>query len=303
MLSRRTFLTGASATAAGLFLRPRLALAALGGRANFTPIRAGVGTFQARGGTIGYLITGDAVAVVDTQYPDTAAECRNGLGERSGRTVDFVINTHHHGDHTAGNAVLSADAGMLVAHAESARLQRASAESRGNSAEQAFPTSTYEETLALDVGGRRISLTHFGPAHTGGDSVVYFEDADVVHMGDLVFNRMPPFIDKAGGASIEGWIGLLETVHGHYSDDTVFIHGHAGPNYTAVGTREDLLVMRDFLSGLLDYVQTGLASGTSLEELTAVDRLPDFPEHYLESWENAIPNAIRAAHQELTSTD
>ena len=95
----------------------------------------------------------------------------------------------------------------------------------------------------------------------------------------------------------------MESVHARFTDDTVFIYGHGSPNHGIVGTREDLLAMRDFLSGLMEYVQAGLSQGKTADDLATVDRLPAFPNYYLESWQDAIPNAIRIAHSELTATD
>ena len=306
MISRRTFLSTLAAASGSVVLpwtwQPQAAASGLGTPriANFTPIRRGVGTFQRRGGTVGYLATPDALVVVDTQYPEPARLLWDGLQKRTDRRIDLLLNTHHHGDHTAGNAVLAPHAERFVAHRGSARLQRARAEAQGNADEQAFPATTYDDSARYVVGDEVVTLTHYGAAHTGGDSVIHFEKADVVHMGDLVFNRMPPFIDIDGGASVPGWIGVLEAVHARYSDDTVFIHGHAGTNHSITGTREDLLVMRDFLAGLIQYVEQGLADGKSIDELAGVDRLPEYPNHYLASWENAIPNAIRATHRGLT---
>jgi cyclase len=297
MITRRAFVAGLAAASAGSLL-PRFSLAAHA--RNFTPIRRGVGTFTSRGGTIGYLASDEGLVVVDSQYPDTAAECWTGLQERASRGIDLLVNTHHHGDHTAGNPVFAEHADLFAAHENVPVLQRASAESRGTVADQAFATTTYADKWHKSVGDEVVHLSYHGPAHTGGDSVVFFEKADVVHMGDLVFNRMPPFIDRPGGASIGNWVDLLETVYGDYSDETVFVFGHGGPNHGVVGTREDLLVMRDFLSGLLEYVQSGLAAGESVDVMAEIDRLPDFPDHYLESWADAIPNAIRVAHLELT---
>ena len=91
----------------------------------FTPIRRGVGYFTGRGGTIGYLINDDAVAVVDSQFPDSAKLCIAGLQERSkNRGVDLLINTHHHGDHTGGNPAFKGIAKRIVANARAAELQQ-----------------------------------------------------------------------------------------------------------------------------------------------------------------------------------
>jgi glyoxylase-like metal-dependent hydrolase (beta-lactamase superfamily II) len=303
MFSRRAFIARSSAAIAGASLFPADVFGRMGSAAGFTPLRNGVGTFTMQGGTMGYLATPSALVVIDTQYPAPAATALAGLRERSDRAVDVLVNTHHHGDHTSGNAVFSPNARQFVAHREAARLKRLATESRGEPEPEAYPTSTYAEALRIDLGDEVLSLRHFGPAHTSGDSVVSFENADVVHMGDLMFHQMPPFIDKVSGASIAGWIQTLETVHDLYTDDTIFIHGHAGPNYSVTGTRADLLGFRDFLSGLIDFVEAGMAAGKGVDQLAANDRLPDFPEHYLESWKDAIPNAIRATHQELTSTN
>lgn len=300
MLTRRSFFLGSSVAAAGALALPSTVFARVTRSLNFTPIRRGVGTFSMRGGTIGYLASPDAVVVVDTQYPDPAATALAGLREMSDRDVDVLVNTHHHGDHTSGNAVFSPGAGQFISHVEAARLKRAAVESRGEPEPAAYPTTTYSEHLQMAVGSESLDLRHYGPAHTGGDTVVHFVEADVVHMGDLMFNRMPPFIDMPAGANIANWIETLEAVHDRFDDNTVFIHGHAGPNYEVTGTRDDLLVFRDFLSGLLDYVRQGLRAGHDVDSLAGVDRLPDFPEHYLDSWKDAIPNAIRAAHLELT---
>ena len=103
--------------------------------------------------------------------------------------------------------------------------------------------------------GEVVALKYYGPAHTGGDSVVTFEKANVVHMGDLVFNRRHPFIDRPGGASSAGWITVLEQAVADHQDDTIYIFGHAGQGFPVTGSKADLLYMRDYLSALLDYVR------------------------------------------------
>ena len=282
MLSRRQFVTRTSAAAAALpFVSPfGLAARHPARRAEFTPIRRGVGFFTGRGGTIGYLQTPDALVAVDTQFPEQAQEMLDGLrngAQTSGsaRGLDLLVNTHHHGDHTAGNSVLAPVAATHVAHEAVPGLQRAAAVRSGRLDSQAYPTTTYARTWSVDVGGEVVSLRYFHPAHTAGDSVVHFERADVVHMGDLVFNRRQPFIDTAAGAWVEGWVELLETVHGRHSDETVFIFGHAGEGFPVTGGRAELLAMRDFLSALLETVGSALGAGRSLESLEGTE-VPDF---------------------------
>lgn len=298
MNRRRFFVTAAGAVAA--LALPVPAFPARRGR--FTPIRRGVGTFEERGGTIGYLVSGDAFVVVDTQFPEPGAACLTGLRARTDRRIDVLLNTHHHGDHTGGNGVFRPHAARHLAHARVPELQRRAAEARGRAAEQVYADETFEDRRSLTVGNETVTLRHFGPAHTGGDAIVHFEQADVAHLGDLVFHYRPPFIDVDGGASARHWITVLERAHATFTDDTVFIFGHANvPRYSITGTRADLLVMRDFLDALVTFVRQGLAAGQSLEELTRTEELPGFPEHVIPGRESAIPRAIRSVYAELTA--
>ncbi len=266
MLSRRQFVArSAVATAALPFVSP-LAAAAARRRAEFTPIRRGVGAFTDRGGTIGYLKTDGALVAVDTQFPESARTFLDGLRDGD-RRLDVLVNTHHHGDHTAGNAVLAPVARVHVAHEAVPGLQRARAVGTDGYADQRYADETFRETWRTDLGDETLALHYFGPAHTCGDAVVHFERADVVHMGDLVFNRRQPFIDRAAGASVAGWGTLLETVHGRFSDETVFVFGHAGEGYPVIGDRSDLLVMRDFLAAARLAIVPRAADGATAADV------------------------------------
>ena len=239
-------------------------------RAEFTAIRNGVGYFTGQGGTIGYLQSPDALVAVDTQFPDSARTFIEGLRERAGdpmRGLDLLVNTHHHGDHTAGNAVLAPLAATHVAHDAVPGLQRAAAVRSGSLDGQRYPSETFERSWSTDLGSEVVSLHYFGPAHTCGDVVTHFERSNVVHMGDLVFNRRQPYIDGGAGASVQGWIGNLATIRGRFDADTVFIFGHAGEGYPVVGDREELVVMAGFLAALYDTVGDALAEGRTPAEI------------------------------------
>jgi glyoxylase-like metal-dependent hydrolase (beta-lactamase superfamily II) len=296
MLNRRQFLARLAAAGAALPLMPGLRRDEA-----FVEIRRGVGTFVGRGGTIGWLATPEALVVVDTQFPDTAAQCRDGLAGRTPHALDLLVNTHHHGDHTAGNGVFRPHATQHVAHQNVPVLQRAAAERQNRLEGQVYANTTYDTEWQQTVGDEVLRLRYYGPAHTGGDSVVHFVQADVVHMGDLVFNRTPAFIDRVGGASVRGWVTLLERVHDDFSDTTRFIFGHGSPAFGITGGRADLLVMRDFLSALLAYVQQGIRDGKSADELATLEQLPGFPDHYNPERKEAFANGLRAIHAELTT--
>lgn len=268
-------------------------------RGTFTPVRRNVGLYTDRGGTIGWLASADALVMVDSQFPDTVVPCRDGLRERSDHRLDRLINTHHHGDHTGGNAALAGEAVHIVAHRNVPDLQRAAAE-RSGGGEPTTADLTFEEHWEEEIGDEIVRLRYFGPAHTGGDAIVQFERADVVHMGDLVFNRIPPYIDVPGGASTEGWITVLEKAHETFSDSTVFVFGHGNPAFGVTGSRADLLVMRDFLSALIEHVRAGLGDGLAVDDIASIDRLPAFPDHVNPDRPTGLQGAIRAVHADLT---
>ena len=276
-LSRRQFVARTAVAAAGLPLATSAAWAAPrpARRTEFTPLRRGVGFFTGRGGTIGYLQSPDALVAVDAQFPEAAETFLAGLRDGSARGLDLLVNTHHHGDHTAGNAVLAPVAAAHVAHEAVPGLQRAAAVQRGTYEDQRYPSETYARTWSADVGNEVVSLRYLGPAHTCGDSVVHFERADVVHMGDLVFNRRQPFIDAGAGASVAGWIDVLEATHDRFTDDTAFVFGHAGEGFPVTGGRAELLTMRDFLAATMETVSAALAAGQTAEQIEGTE-VPGF---------------------------
>lgn len=130
------------------------------------------------------------------------------------------------------------------------------------------------------VGDETMELRYYGPAHTSGDSVVTFEKANVVHMGDLVFNRRHPVIDKPSGASVENWMKLLDKVAAAHGNDTDYIFGHAGPGFAVTGGKADLAYMRDYLDALVSFVRSEIKAGKPREAiLGTTEPLKGFPDH------------------------
>jgi glyoxylase-like metal-dependent hydrolase (beta-lactamase superfamily II) len=263
---------------------------------SFDPLRGSVGIFTGRGGTIGMLVAPDGLAVVDTQFADTAKIALGNLKQMSVRQINLLINTHHHGDHTSGNAVFRPAAAKHVAHRNVPALQKAQATAAKSEAQQAYADTTYDTTWSEKVGAETISLKYYGPAHTSGDSVVTFQNANIVHMGDLMFYQRHPRVDRPSGASIKNWIVLLEAVTKDHPADTIYIAGHAKVNLPVTVTRADLLKFRDYFSGLLAYVQKGIASGRSSAEIVKVASVPGFADY-----EGNPEGTIQAAYEELAA--
>ena len=266
-------------------------------RVDFFPLRGGAGYATGRGGTIGWLVNADAVVAIDTQFPETAKLFIDGLAGRLGRNFDFVINTHHHGDHTGGNATFRPVTKSIVAHANVPELQR----SRSKSPEkEVVAETTFAEAWRHDFGSEVVSARYFGPAHTKGDIVVHLEKANVVHLGDLVFNRLYPVIDRPGGASVRGWIQRLETIAKTYPADAVFIFGHGNPKFGVTGGPGDLGAMRDYLSALLEHTTREIKAGRPREEIVRLENLPGFADYHAPA-PNRLSANLGVAYDELTA--
>lgn len=274
----------------------------------FKPLRRDVGVFTGRGGTIAWLASKDALAVVDTQFPDTAATCLAGLPGRGGRRIDVVLNTHHHADHTSGNPVFHPAAQTIVAQANVPKLQFAAAEraerdpsvqSWARLDQQVYADTTFAEAWRHELGDEVVTAQYFGPAHTNGDAIVMFEKANVVHMGDLVFNRLYPVIDRLSGASARSWITILERAAKTYPADAIYVFGHGNSKFGVTGSREDLLVMRDYWSAVVARVEKGIAAGKSRSEIADLPNLPGFEDLHAPP-PNRLPSNLSAVYDELT---
>ncbi|HOI28986.1 MAG TPA: MBL fold metallo-hydrolase [Melioribacteraceae bacterium] len=265
----------------------------------FTTIRNNIGIFTERGGTIGWYASNDGLVVIDSQYPETAKNLLEGLKQRSPRKIDILFNTHHHGDHTAGNLFLKDYANKIVAHENCKALQE---KNYGGNPEkpQVYPSAIFTSTWGEDIGKEKVVARYFGPAHTGGDSVVHFEKSNIAHMGDLVFNKTFPFIDPNGGGSIQQWAVTLEKILKYYDNDTTFIFGHSIADEFLIGSKKDVSNMRDYLTSLIEFVSGEIKKGGSKEEIAAAASIPGF-EEMKERWQGARKMNLERAYDELSS--
>jgi cyclase len=317
-MNRRRFIQASIVLSAGVAVARRLgagdkpaqpAAAPAAAATEFRRLRGDVGIFTGRGGTIGWLSSKDAVAVVDTQFPDTALTCLKGIPGIGGRMIDATINTHHHGDHTGGNVVFKAASRALVAQANVPQLQfeaakRAELQPRPDPAalvaSQVYADTTFPDVWRRELGGEIVTAEFQGPAHTGGDAVVIFEKANVVHMGDLVFNRIYPYVDRPGGASIHGWIKALNDSVASYPADAIYVFGHGNPRFGVTGARGDLLVMRDFFAAVMEHVAREIAAGRDKPAVVGMENFPGFPDFHA-PLPNRLGLVLGAAYDELTS--
>ena len=241
--------------------------------------RLGEGLFVliGRGGNIGVSSGADGTFIIDDQYAPATPAINAALEQLGVAPVRFVLNTHWHGDHTGGNENYAKAGAVIVAH-ENARA-RMSTPQRGKFRGQATPASpqaalpviTFADSVSLYLNGHRIRALHAAPAHTDGDVMVYFEDANVLHAGDLLFNGLYPFIDPDSGGSVEGLIAAVDLILDTTNDDTVIIPGH-GP----LSNRAAVRAYRQMLVETSSRVRRLMDDGMDVEQIVAAAPNADY---------------------------
>jgi len=198
------------------------------------PVADGIHMLLGAGGNIGVSSGEDGVFLIDDQFAPLTDKIRAAVATIDKGDIRFVLNTHWHGDHTGGNENLGKGGTLVVAH-DNVRV-RMSADHFSEtfnsttkaSPKGALPVVTFNDRVTFHLNGATIHAFHVPPAHTDGDSIVHFEEANVVHMGDLFFNGMFPFVDVSSGGSVNGVINAVEQVLPKMNAETKVIPGH-GP--------------------------------------------------------------------------
>ncbi|QSX38581.1 MBL fold metallo-hydrolase [Shewanella sedimentimangrovi] len=228
-----------------------------------TPLTSSSYLLEGAGGNIGVVAGKDGLLIIDDQFAPLADKIvvalkAIGSADTLGQPR-FVINTHFHGDHTGGNGHFGRHGTIMAHHNVLKRLEQ-----QADIAPAALPVLTYDNGLTVHFNGEQLQLLHLGPGHTDGDTVVLWQNKSVVHMGDLFFKDRFPFIDLEGGGSVTGYRDNVGRMLEMINDDTKVIPGHGG-----LATKADLVQFKQMLDDCITWMQQGLASGNSLEQMKA----------------------------------
>lgn len=239
----------------------------------------GLYVITGQGGNILFSTGQDGTFVVDDQFARVAQENMALIEEVSDGPIVFVLNTHYHGDHTGANQDFY-DAGATIISREAVRRRLEESDTDGQGAsepsgEDALPQITFNDQTSFYWNGQPIRAVALPDAHTDGDAMVYFEDADVLHTGDVFFAGRYPYIDVEGGGSAAGMIAGLERILDVAGPDTTVVPGH-GPVTDEAGVREALEMLRE----ARDLVAERVAAGDSREEVVRSDVLDGFTERF-----------------------
>ncbi len=295
-MNRRSFLQNSALTFGALTLAQQNVLSSFFEDPwKITMLRNDVGIFEEKGGTIAFLLSKKGIVVVDAQFPEQSKHLIDELKKKSEKPFKLLINTHHHGDHSSGNISFKGIIGNVVAHANSKTNQENSAKQNKNEDKQLYPDLTYTDTWDKRVGKEKMRLHYFGAGHTNGDSLVHFEHANIVHCGDLLFNRRHPFVDRNAGANIKSWMEVLNKALNKFDSETIYVFGHAGPGYRVTGTADELNKFRDYLGNVLKFVEGEIKAGKTKEEILKATIIPGG-----EEWKtDGIQRPLGAAWDEL----
>lgn len=190
------------------------------------------------GGNIGASVGIDGTLIVDDQYAPLADKIIAALGELGGDLPKLILNTHYHGDHTGSNPAFGRS-GTILAH-DNVRLRLLNEKDFNRSG---LPVVTYTDRVGIHFNDEVIDVFHLPGGHTDGDSVVWFKSANVIHLGDLYFNGMYPYVDIDAGGYVDTYIANLEKVVAMVPADIQIIPGH-GPLSDVARLKENIAVLK-----------------------------------------------------------
>ena len=226
-----------------------------------TPVSGSVYMLSGAGGNIGVSAGSDGVLMIDDQFAGLANKITDAIAGISDKTPQYVINTHYHGDHTGSNAFFNDNKGATIFAHENVRIRLASDDKVGRSA---LPVVTYQDRITFHLNNETIHVFHLANGHTDGDSVIWFEEPNVLHTGDLFFKDMFPYVDIGGGGSVSGYIANVETLLSKINDSTSVIPGH-GKMANKADLKRFVIMIKDTYA----FVQKQKASGMSEDDVIA----------------------------------
>ena len=231
-----------------------------------TKVAGNVYMLEGMGGNIAAWTGDDGIVMVDAEYAPLADKIRAALKTVSDKPVKYLIDTHWHGDHTSGNTAFG-DTAAIIAHDNVRKWLGSEQKSVFGQpvppiAKNGLPVITYRDQMGLHLNGDDILLYHPANSHTDGDTIVYFSNEHVVHMGDNFVNGRFPILDVPHGGSVNGMIAADEFVLAHAPADSKFIPGH-GP----LATRADLEKYVAMLKDTRDIVAAGIQKGRTAEQM------------------------------------
>ncbi len=228
------------------------------------------------GGNMTLLTGGEQIVLIDDGIGAVAQMVLDKTREIAGGDIDFIINTHVHGDHTGGNTAFAENGSVIVTHENIRR--RLVEDSSPAGGPGGLPVITFNDAMTFHINGNEAYVFHLETAHTDGDAAIYFRNANVLASGDVVFHDLFPFIDLDRGGDVDGYIAAMKKLAAMIDDETIVIPGH-GAMTDKAGLEADLAMLVEARS----RVKALLDQGMSGADILAQNPLADFEDNY--SWQ------------------
>jgi cyclase len=244
-----------------------------------------ISVLEGRGGNIGVLAGDDGMMIIDAQYAELNAKISQALATISDKGIQFILNTHWHGDHVGGNALLAKDGAVILAQ-DNVRKRMTTEQFMEwvdrkvpPSPKAALPVITFQDQITFHLNNEEVYVFHSAPAHTDGDAVVWFKTSNVIHMGDLMVTYGFPYIDVSAGGMLDGLIEFQGDVLQQINDQTVVIPGHG-----AISSKSDLEKFRNQLIDIRAKIMPYVEAGKSIDEVIKENPIAEYDEIWPNGW-------------------
>jgi glyoxylase-like metal-dependent hydrolase (beta-lactamase superfamily II) len=228
------------------------------------------------GGNMTLLTGGEQVVLIDDGLGSVSRLLLEKTQELAGADIDFVINTHVHGDHAGSNAAFAENGSIIVTHDNIRR--RLVQDSTPAGGPGGLPVITFNDAITFHINGDEAYVFHLETAHTDGDAAIYFRNANVISTGDVVFHSLFPFIDLDNGGNVDGYIAAMKKLVAMIDEETIVIPGH-GEITDKAGLEADLAMLVEARK----RVKTLIDQGMSGADILAANPLADFDADF--SWQ------------------
>ncbi len=225
-----------------------------------------------QGGNIAASVGEDGIYIIDDQFAKLSNDIKKTISDLKPGSAEFVINTHHHGDHTGGNENFAKAGAHVIAHDN---VHKRLEEKHGANSDY-LPRISFGHDLKLHFNNEHAHVVHYAHAHTDGDSVIFFNNDNIVHMGDIYFNfGSLPFVDVDSGGSVDGILAAVNDVIKQIDERTIVIPGH-GP----VSDRSGLVTYAKLVKKAKDLMLKAMQNNASLEQVIKADPLEELGLEY-----------------------
>jgi glyoxylase-like metal-dependent hydrolase (beta-lactamase superfamily II) len=226
------------------------------------------------GGNIAVCIGKDGTFMIDDHYAPLSVKIKSAIAKLTDKSVQFIINSHWHGDHSGGNENFGNDGAIIVSQENSRKRMEANQffglppHTQQAYSNKALPKITFTESMTFHYNGETIQIFHISDAHTDGDAIIYFRESDVLHMGDVFVRYGFPFIDEPNGGNINGMIVTIDSVLNKITDKTKIIPGHG-----QLSVKKDLADYNNMLRSIRDIIKKLMEEGKTMDQIIAADPL------------------------------